>query len=162
MENDLKIIPSCKGYRISKDGTVYNKNDKKLSPHLNNGYCFISLYNNKKERKNFSIHRLVYETWGGKLKEGLWVNHKDGNKANNHIDNLELITPGENHAHAFRIGLHCHKGEKNPGSKFKSSDILKIRQMKASGLSQRKIAKEFNVTQATISFILAGKMWNHI
>ncbi len=155
-------IPSCPDYFITRGGDVYNKKGKKLSPYINNGYRFIGLYNNKRERKNFCIHRLVYEAWGGKLKAGLWVNHKDGDKANNHIDNLELITPSENHAHAFRTGLQCNKGEQHPRSKLKEKDILRIREMRTHGLSHRKIAEEFNVTQATISYVLAGKMWIHV
>jgi hypothetical protein len=83
-------------------------------------------------------------------------------KKDNHIDNLELITPGENHAHAFRTGLQCNKGEKHPRSKLKESDVIKIRKMRDSGLSHSKIAKEFNVTQVAISLLLAGKTWSHI
>jgi hypothetical protein len=51
MSEDVKTIPSCKEYRISKDGAVYNKRGKKLSPYTNKGYYFIGLCNNNKERK---------------------------------------------------------------------------------------------------------------
>lgn len=58
------------------------------------------------------VHRLVALCWIGKCPEGYEVNHKDGNKANNHADNLEYVTSKQNKAHALSLGL-MKKGRLN-------------------------------------------------
>lgn len=68
------------------------------------GYLEVSLYANK-ERRNFLIHRLVAQTFIPNIKELLEVNHIDGNKSNNRVDNLEWCTNVENQQHAIRNGL---------------------------------------------------------
>lgn len=50
------------------------------------------------------VHRLVAEAWIGEIPEGYEVNHKDGNKTNNEISNLKIVTPSENIRHSFEFG----------------------------------------------------------
>lgn len=76
------------------------------------GYLNITLSKNSKA-KTFKIHRLVAKAFidnPGNLPE---VNHKDGNKSNNFVNNLEWITRSENQKHAFRIGLINQNGPNN-------------------------------------------------
>ena len=68
------------------------------------GYLVVTLYKNK-GRKNFKIHRLVAETFIPNPKNLPQVNHIDGNKQNNRIDNLEWCTAKENTNHAHKTGL---------------------------------------------------------
>ena len=123
----FKDIPDYEGfYQVSNLGRVKKINRYKYSScpfkfkklRIKNGYFEIQL-NKKMEAKFFTIHRLVMLTFIGKCPEGLQVNHIDGNKQNNRLDNLEYISAKENTIHAWKIGL-C-KGKrfkgKNSGNK---------------------------------------------
>lgn len=87
--------------RSLKRGRVYNLKIN-IDSH---GYCYIIPYVNKKTYTHCKIHRLVAKHFVDGYKEGLVVNHKDGNKQNNVYTNLEWVTPSENNRHAFRLGL---------------------------------------------------------
>lgn len=58
-------------------------------------------------------HRFIWEHVNGRLSEGLQINHINGVKDDNRIENLEAVTPSENLKHAYRIGLSDARGEKN-------------------------------------------------
>lgn len=71
------------------------------------GYLLVSLYKNKKARR-WLVHRLVAETFIPNSENKPQVNHKDGNKQNNNVENLEWCTPQENTIHAFNNKLNRH------------------------------------------------------
>lgn len=88
------------------------------------------------------------------------VNHKDGNKKNNSIDNLEWCTSSENQLHAFSIGLQkARKGEMSNFSKLTKKDIKRVFYLKSLGYLQKDIAKEVGCTKSNISCILKHKSW---
>jgi predicted DNA-binding protein YlxM (UPF0122 family) len=78
------------------------------------GYFQVTLFDEKNRKISAKIHRLVYETFVGKIDDGKEINHKDGNKQNNSLSNLEIVSRSENIKHAFKIGLKTHVGEHNP------------------------------------------------
>ena len=71
---------------------------------LRDGYLYVHLYKNTK-RKDYAIHRIVANAFIENPKHKEEVNHKDGNKQNNSVDNLEWVTPKENMQHAHKTGL---------------------------------------------------------
>lgn len=83
------------GYYIDEQGNVYKFSHKMSSYNNGIGYYQIKLLSNK-TRKTFYVHRLVWETFKGKIPKGYEINHKDHNKANNDLSNLELVTHSEN------------------------------------------------------------------
>ena len=97
-------IKNYDDYQVSNLGRVCSyKNNKKemLNGYVQNtGYLTVSL-----ENKKYSVHRLVAETFIHKVKGKNVVNHIDGNKLNNKIENLEWCTCKENIQHAFKTGL---------------------------------------------------------
>ena len=108
----------CKDYKIDSNGIIYSKrNGKPLKPSKGqNGYLFVSIMNNRKQTTVF-IHSAVAKTFlGDKTIEGLQVNHKDGNKENNCVENLEWVTPQENMQHSASV-LGNYIGEKNGRSR---------------------------------------------
>ena len=85
-------------YEIYEDGRIWSYSRKKfLKPTTKNGYQVVCLYDNEGNMKQYLLHRVVWESvTGSPIPEGLQVNHKDENKANNNISNLNLMTPKEN------------------------------------------------------------------
>ena len=92
-------------------------------------------------------------------KSKLQVNHKDGNKSNNKLENLEYMTCKENHNHATRIGLRNIKGSSNGNSKLKIKDVWYIYNTQ---ISAKQIAKQFKVTAELIYMIRNKKAWRWI
>lgn len=116
------------------------------------GYKRVSLSKNGIV-KTISVHRLVAITFiEGDSK--LTVNHKDGNKLNNHFSNLEFISSSENLKHAHRTGLNkgviSKVGTENNRSKLSEIQVRKIRE---SILSSRKLGKIYNVHHSVIQGI---------
>lgn len=109
-----KNIKGYENYQVSNFGRVKRKSGFDESKHYrkekilkqNNakGYFQVALYKNKK-RKDFKVHRLVCNAFLINNKNKKQVNHKDGNKLNNNISNLEWCTPSENIKHAYKTKL---------------------------------------------------------
>jgi hypothetical protein len=111
MTEEWRVIENTLNYEISNCGEVRNKTTKKiLKSQLLSGYLCITLKTNNKKTLS-KIHRLVATQFLICPDETYVVNHKDGNKTNNHVENLEWISQSENVKHAFRLGLN--KGKKN-------------------------------------------------
>lgn len=126
------------------------------------GYRTVTLTKGKKRRKVF-VHVAVAMTFIGNAPAGRpLVDHGDGNKGNNHVDNLEWVSHGENQRRAYRLGLKKAKplkGERNPNAKLSAA---KVREMRATaGVSQRQWAKRFGVSRAAVRLALKGATWNH-
>lgn len=109
----------CKEYKVDSDGFIISKRYHKpmkpsLSPH---GYLTTTIMING-ERKTIPIHSAVAKSFlGDKTSDGLVINHKDGNKQNNHLDNLEWVTQMENVRHAINeLGFNQIEGN-NPKAK---------------------------------------------
>ncbi len=111
-------------YSIYKDGKIKNnKTGRVLKPYLtNNGYQQVTLCN-ETGKKKFYIHRLVAQAFIPNF-GNLEVNHKDGIKTNNSVDNLEWVTRSENNKHAYRIGLK--RANKPYGNTYNSQVIHQI------------------------------------
>ena len=92
-------------YRVTRDGKVFAEHlGKFLKPYSNGiGYQAVKLIING-VRKQFYVHRLVAKEYLGDPTD-MVVNHIDGDKTNNNVENLEICTQKENQKHAFRMGL---------------------------------------------------------
>ena len=93
-------VRKCYSTKNIKNKTVILKGGK-----FPNGYLFVSLTVSKGKYKNFLVHRLVAEAFIPNPDNKSDVNHIDGNKSNNNVENLEWCTRSENLAHALKIGL---------------------------------------------------------
>jgi hypothetical protein len=102
----MKQIKDLPDYLISESGDIYsNLTKRQLKKSINKyGYNHIRLFKDG-VRKNFQIHRLVASTFIDNPYMKPQVNHKDGNKSNNHVSNLEWVTQSENIRHAINTGL---------------------------------------------------------
>jgi hypothetical protein len=104
----MKVIKDFPDYSITEDGRVYSHfTNKYLKPFLRENtyeYWYVNLYKNKVKSKN-SIHRLVAKTYIENIENKPQVNHIDGDKFNNNVNNLEWATASENGKHAYKLGL---------------------------------------------------------
>lgn len=152
-----KIVEGFEKYEISNYGRVRNfitKKEKKCN--LNNqGYLQTQLSNNG-IRKNFRINRLVAITFIPNKNNYTQVNHIDGNKLNNRVDNLEWCLPKDNIRHAIDNKLRDMNGSSNPNSKLSLEDVIYI---KSSSLSSTELAEMFNVSRQNIHYIRKNKTW---
>ena len=136
------------------------KKGKMLVPNCNNnsGYFKVRL---TKEGKTFNclVHRLVAEAFLQNNDNKPQVNHKDGNKLNNKVENLEWSTNKENRKHALANNLHVC-GEKCTWSKLTEENVIFIRANKDA--SAKELAEKFNVSVSTIKDIINNRTWKQL
>ena len=106
--------------------------------------------------KSKLVHRLIGETFLS-VPTHLDINHIDGNKINNNLNNLEICSRSENVKHAFKLGLRNHKGSSHPQYFIDKTMREKIKMLLNSNITQQKIAKIVGVHQTTISAIKLNK-----
>lgn len=104
------------------------------------------------------VHRLVAKAFVENPLELPEVNHKDGNKSNNCVSNLEWVSRRQNALHGTRI-LGKNRGENNLKSKLLEVDVLNIRLDLEKGLTQTEVAKRYNITNHAIFRIQHGYNW---
>ena len=144
-------------YDITRDGKVINKNTGyQLIPQPNGkGYLRVSI-----GKQLMFVHRLVAEKYIPNPDNKTQVNHKDGNKLNNCVDNLEWVSNQENRNHAIDNGLHLI-GEKCPWHKITEEDVIYIRRHK-NEKTQKEWAEIYGVSRSTISDIIHYRTWKQI
>jgi hypothetical protein len=143
---------------VSKEGIIIGRKGKPLKPAFQNGYRVISL-----NQKTMRVHRIVVETYIGEIPRGYCVNHIDGDKINNSLSNLEIITYKQNTEHAYKTGLAVgKKGSENSGSKLQLHQVLEMYKMFEEGKTNDEISEVFNLHSRYISLMRHGKRWQHI
>lgn len=129
-------------------------------------YKSVDLYKGNSERKNLAIHRLVALAFIDPVEGKTDVNHIDGVKANNRVQNLEWVTRKENVAHAIRLGLRSSVGESNGRSKLSERVALEILRLYSSSNKKRGIfillSRQFGVSYSIVKSIAHRKRWKHL
>lgn len=148
---------SINDYIITKDGKIINKKRGNiLKPQLNGkGYLRVSI-----GKKLMFVHRLVAEKYIPNPNNLPQVNHKDGNKLNNSVDNLEWVSNKQNREHALENGLHLC-GEQCSWSKLKEKNVIYILEHYPE-ISIKELALKFNVNRNTISDIVHHRSWKQL
>jgi hypothetical protein len=126
-------------------------------------------------RKRFHLHVLMAVAFlgldlrsHGTNNFSLQVDHKDNNKKNNRVDNLEIVTKQENLTRAWNTGCYENNGFASKGKpkkslrKFSSEDVTQIKALKKAGLSYRKIAEKFNCNHGAVYQILKGHTYQDL
>jgi hypothetical protein len=148
--------------RIYKNKTpsCFFSKEKILKPvRKSKGYYHLTLHKDG-IAKQATIHRLVMSAFSGV--SSMEINHKDGIKANNVLENLEYCDRKHNVRHSFKLGLNkprTLRGEKNPMSKLSKQDVMQIKKLISQGISQKKIGDMFGVAQTSIHNIHKKKTW---
>ncbi len=155
---------------------------KILKPVIGKGYFRVSLYIEDRSKKGrlkhvlMSVHRLVARAFIGEPFPGAVVNHRDGNKLNNNLSNLEWVTVADNDRHATehglrpkgqRTGRHTKpestvRGSAHPRSKLTEAIVMDIKTRLAHGESGAAIGRLHGVTNDVIYQIKVGRTWRHV
>jgi len=152
-----KVIENFSNYTISRNGDVVNiKRDYTLIPRGTGfgNYLTVAIINDNGVRKTKYVHRLLAESFLHNIDNKPVVNHKDGNKRNNSISNLEWCTVSENVQHAYDSGLH-HKASStdSPNTKLTERDVISICQYLMEGTRPIDIAKIKRVSKSVVKNI---------
>lgn len=164
---DARSVPEFEHLIVYRCGCIKNiKTGKTLKPYKRTtGYAAIKLYKEGRT-KRWAIHRLVMHVFLGP--SALQVNHRDGNKLNNQLDNLEYITARENMRHARKLGLvkvgepGGYVGSANGRAKLNEEQVQEIKRLLQQGSRIISLAKKYNVHVNTIQRIKSGKRWVHV
>ena len=136
---------------MTSDGIAYSyKGNKKQlkGPIKKSGYIQI-LINHKGVRDYILLHRLIAETFIQNPLKKRTVNHKDGNKLNNKVSNLEWMTDSENLIHARDNGL----------LKTCKIDMVIANKIRADSGTNRGLAKKYKISKTQIGYIKNNKRW---
>ena len=144
-------------YQVSTLGRVKGHRGQILKSTERNGYLRFSMYDNSKKRQ-VSIHRLVAETFIDNPQNKPIINHINGIKSDNRVENLEWVTYSENITHALENGL------KGYGQRKIDIEIVKeIRKKYKKGIyGYLKLSKEYDIPVTTIRFIIFEKTYSNV
>jgi len=137
-------------YQVSNEGRVKNKKKNTILKNDNyTGYSRVRI-NDKHE----AVHRLVAKYFVSGYEENKIVNHKDGNKLNNNVNNLEWVTMQENISHAIENDLN---------KKTKKEKVICIYKDLISGnFSYSQVAKKYNTSMSTVARIKRKEAYSYI
>ncbi|HFO0796421.1 TPA: NUMOD4 motif-containing HNH endonuclease [Enterobacter roggenkampii] len=165
-------IPGYEGkYSVTREGRVYSHSrpysagrilkGRFLTPSPNTkGYLRVTLLSDGIQ-KTFSVHRLVAQLFIPNPNGKNEVNHINGDKTDNHVDNLEWCSASENIRHAYRTGLkRGNIGVVNGRAKLYEKDVIAIRN--SVGMKLSELSAKYGVTETQISTIRRGNAWRHL
>lgn len=158
--SNMGFIRSLKRQTISKRNIVRNWESKPIKVIINpRGYAVVNLYLNRK-MKQYRIHRLVAISFIPNPHNKPYVNHLDGVKSNNNINNLEWCTSQENSIHAVKTGLlqnSSRKGDQHNTFKVTFSEVQEIRKLRKQGYSLTDISSKYNLSKDYTSKLINNK-----
>lgn len=150
---EIHIISGYPNYGVTESGDIFSNHSgswKKLKKSADKqGRLRVSLGRGNTKY----IHRIVLETFKGECPKGMEACHNDGNNQNNSLENLRWDTSKSNMQDQYLHGTRV-KGESHPMSKISDKDRLSIIHRASKGEKQDVLAKEFGLSQPTISYIV--------
>jgi hypothetical protein len=152
---ELKIVAEFPDYGITEDGKVYSfKSRRWLTPYtLGTGYLGIRMSKTPNNFKNLLIHRLVAEMFLPKVSCKNCINHKDLNKQNPHVSNLEWCTLKENSRHAYDNGVL-----KDVSVALSDRESLVFSMLQA-GARVKDIAYKAGCSRQLVTHVKKGRAW---
>lgn len=160
----MKDFPLNTNYQVTECGEVYSKHSGKILKKelMNKGYYRVNI-NIDGETKKLYVHRMVALTYLPNPENKPQVNHKDSDRLNNHVDNLEWCTSSENNKHAYAEGNNEPlRGSKANGAVLKEEQVLEIYHKMLKGVSLKQIHEETGIDKSTLGHIKRRSTWEHL
>jgi len=164
-----EIWQPCVGwekYEVSNLGRV-------RSAHLGNlfdpkpdrkGYIRVT-FRDGARRESPAVHHLVLDAFAGPRPDGYVTNHKNCDKADNRIENLEWVLQADNVHHAIEHGRFSFigKGEAHPNAKITAGDVRSIRRLfSTGGHTKAELGRLFGITDVMVGNIVRRTSWEHV
>lgn len=155
-------------YKVSNTGII--KSDrygkfKTMMPTTNStGYMAVGLIDKNNIRKKCLIHRIVALAFIPNPENKKTVNHINGIKSDNRVENLEWNTHQENVIHSYKSGLKIPTRGVQFVSRCKLNEgkVVEIRKLKSDGFTYKKIALQFDVAEQTVMDVVKRRRWAHV
>lgn len=171
-------IPNYSNYEASTDGEIKTFNwknsgiERVMKPAFDNsGYLRTMLKNDNGKYDTIKVHRIIAQTFIPNPENKQQINHKNGVKHDNRVENLEWATHSENIKHSYATGLKSVQGELNPAAILNEKQVLEIRSKYTYGrkggrtktaVTKRMLAEEYRVGVHVIKNIVTNKTWKHL
>jgi hypothetical protein len=158
-------IENFSRYFINENGQIWSTyRNRHLTPsEIKWGYLRVNLIDNDGKNKGKLVHRLVAETFLPNPSEKKEVNHKNCDKYDNSLSNLEWCTPGENLLHSYKMNRRSAKGENNTNSKVNVQKVKLFRLLHDTfGWTPSKITNTFKLNRSMLNKIIYYKTWKHV
>ncbi len=167
-------------YEVSNLGRVRSKSFLKQGANRSGPFCYLTspkilkpnVLSDGYEQVKFQhfgtkasvlVHRVVALAFLPPAREDqTQVNHKDSDRANNRVSNLEWVTPSENMLHGFKYGNKDNSGENHPRTSFSDEDVRNIRALHSQGMTYADIGRRYGVTYQAVSAIVRRINWGHL
>ena len=147
-------------FQISNFGRVFSKRSNKILKTVKAEYeIFTTRLSGRGKSTCFKIHRLVAKAFIENPLDKHEVNHIDGNKHNNHVDNLEWTTESENKKHAYKAGLRNKELDRMAKADINMEIARNIRKMKSSGMSGADITRKTGISYNIVRSVIANNSW---
>lgn len=164
---EWRALPDLSDYEVSSYGRVRILARRSTSrPRIlggsvgkrTKGYRSVTITGDGRQTQ-ISVHTLVALAFLGPRPDGHEVNHIDGDKLNNRIENLEYVTHAENNRHAQRTGLNPVHCEHNPATKLSNEQVHEIRARYLAGETRGQLAAAFGMSKTGVGDIIKGKVF---
>lgn len=144
-------------YYINIYGSIYDKKyNKIIYGHINKGYLRVTFMTYENKQKSYYIHVLMLCTYDVDNRDSMTVNHENGDKLNNTLENLKWMTHRDNMKHAIRTGLISNK------QSLTESDVHNICKLLQEGVSRKNVSSMTGFNIRTIEGICSGYNWKDI
>lgn len=182
-EVEYRPIPHFPNYRVGSDGSIWSNIASRRSTgigttafHLNfktgawkqlkpsadpRGYKIVTLSCIGQKRRSYPLHKLVLLAFRGPAEQGQQARHLNDDKSNNSVENLAWGTASQNGQDKTRNGVAA-RGEKQWAAKLTEADVIKIRELAASGARTLELSRMFKVGVLAIYRAKTRKTWSHI
>lgn len=158
------------GFEVSSEGQIRNRFGNIIAPSTGSKGYLQTRMMFKGKRITKSVHRLVARAFLGECPCRHEVNHKDGNRMNPRLENLEYVTRQQNLVHGYArrkaIGEYppkdAPKGEQVSSAKLTAEQVREIRSLALTNMSFSEIARRYGVTQPNVAAIAKRRIWKHI
>lgn len=159
----IALAVADRRFRIDPDGSVWRVlfasrhglrpcTPRRVDSPGDGGYARVTI-----NSATVVAHRLIWVVAHGAIPAGMEINHRNGQKLDNRLENLELVTREQNIRHALRTGLmRPVTGERHPLARYSDATVAEIVRLKRSGMSNAAVGRVVGVSHAYVSRVWLG------